>query len=323
MREIPPIRIGNQTAFSADAPTQPFEYALANDFDAFEWFPDKKPWGAGWGEGDLSRDKRRQIRDAAKARGMRLSVHARWEASPLKPEARPVLLKDIELAEDLGAALLNIHLQVEEGLGRYTNSITWLLDRVSDAGIQLAIENTPSTAAEHFNELFTRLRDLDSVPTEHVGMCLDLGHANLCHDTRHDFLAYLDRLDAKVPIIHLHLHENWGDFDSHLPLFTGPAATNATGVRSFIERLRKRRYSGSIILEQWPRPPSLLNDARRRLNELLREPLEELAAEEPSPPTHPARPHGLAAPGDARRSSSPKTPDVKTRRRPESNKKAG
>src|SRR5437867_9360135 len=106
MSEVPLIRIGNQTAFSSNTPTQPFEYALANEFDAFEWFPDKKPWGGGWDESDLSPGRRREIRDAAQARGMRLSVHARWEANPLKPEARPILVKDIELAEDLGAALL-------------------------------------------------------------------------------------------------------------------------------------------------------------------------------------------------------------------------
>src|SRR5947209_6292522 len=42
------ISIGNQTAFSAASLMEPFEYALANGFDAFEWFPDKKESGAGW-----------------------------------------------------------------------------------------------------------------------------------------------------------------------------------------------------------------------------------------------------------------------------------
>src|SRR5437867_12557694 len=109
MSEVPLIRIGNQTAFSSNTPTQPFEYALSNEFDAFEWFPDKKPWGLGWDESDLSPEQREEIRDAAKARGMRLSVHARCQANPLNRDARPILLKDIALAKDLGAAVLNIH----------------------------------------------------------------------------------------------------------------------------------------------------------------------------------------------------------------------
>jgi sugar phosphate isomerase/epimerase len=119
--------------------------------------------------------------------------------------------------------------------------------------------------------LFGRLYALKLPRTDHVGMCLDLGHANLCAPTRNDYLGYLDRLDAGVPIIHLHVHENWGDCDSHLPLFTGPAGRDGGGVRGFVERIKRRNYSGSIILEQWPHPPSLLNQAREGLKQLLAE----------------------------------------------------
>ncbi|MDE3067506.1 MAG: sugar phosphate isomerase/epimerase [Verrucomicrobiota bacterium] len=265
------IHIGNQSAFSALTPLAPFDYALENGFDAFEWFPDKKPWGAGWDEADLTPELRRAIRDKAKVRRVRLSVHSRWQANPLKPEARSMLTGDVELAEDLGAAVLNIHLWAEEGLAAHVNSIAWLLDRVAGTGMQLAIENTPLTTAEQFNELFGRLRELKSVPTNHAGMCLDLGHANLCATTRNDYLKYLGHLDRQVPIIHLHLHENWGDFDSHLTLFTGPAQRDDSGVRTLLRCLRRRNYSGSMILEQWPHPPALLNLACAKLLTLLDE----------------------------------------------------
>jgi len=33
--------------------------------------------------------------------------------------------------------------------------------------------------------------------------------------------------------------------------------------------MQRRNYSGSIILEQWPHPPSLLNQARDVLKQLL------------------------------------------------------
>ena len=46
------ISIGNQTSFAAGSPVEPFDYALSNGFNAFEWFPDKKP-GAGWDDTDL------------------------------------------------------------------------------------------------------------------------------------------------------------------------------------------------------------------------------------------------------------------------------
>src|SRR5215831_11081080 len=108
------IHIGNQTSFSA-APLEPFEFALTNSFDAFEWFPDKKP-GAGWDESDLDDDLRRQIAQRAQEHKVRLSVHARWQANPLEPESYPLFWKDLELAQSVGAALLNIHLCHERGL---------------------------------------------------------------------------------------------------------------------------------------------------------------------------------------------------------------
>ena len=271
MHKFAHIDIGNQTAFSATALRDPFDYALANGFDAFEWFPDKKPWGAGWDENSLDASARADIRQAAAARGVRLSVHARWPANPLRADAWPILLKDIALAEDLGAALLNIHLCPEEGLEAYVDALVPLVRRLWETNLQLSIENTPETTPEQFNELFARLHALGAIRMDRLGMCVDMGHANLCASTRNNYLGYFDQLDSLVPIIHLHVHENWGDCDSHLPLFTGPAGRDEAGVRGFIERIKRRNYSGSIILEQWPHPPSLLNQAREGLRQLLAE----------------------------------------------------
>jgi len=266
------IWIGNQTSYCAATADEPFAYARANGFDAFEWFPDKKPSGAGWSETDLKREQRRALREAARARNMRLSVHAPLEANPLEPGFRPLLLKDVELARDLGAALLNIHLHAERGLKAYVESLTWLVRQLAGTGLQLAIENTPLHPPEQFNELFARLHGLDLPRLHRVGMCLDLGHANLCAATRNDYLGYLDRLQPQVPIIHLHIHENWGDADSHLTLFTGPAGRDAAGVREFIGRMKRRGFIGSLILEQWPQPPSLLNQARDTLQRMWNAP---------------------------------------------------
>jgi phosphoglucan,water dikinase len=263
------ISIGNQTSWAA-TPTLPFEYAVANAFDAFEWFPDKKP-GAGWDDNDLDPARRSSIRETARERRVRLSVHARWQANPLQAECHAMLAKDLQLAIDLGAVLFNIHLFHEAGLEAFIKAIMPLTRSVAEAGLQLSIENTPDHPPELFNELFARLRTLDTIPENTVGMCLDLGHANLCSATQNDYLRFVDRLEPRVPIIHLHLHENWGDADRHLPLFTGPAAQNDSGIRGFLARMQRRHFAGSIILEQWPQPPTLLNQARDRLRKLLGE----------------------------------------------------
>lgn len=271
MVETSAIQIGNQTAFSALRPTEPFEYAIANGFDAFEWFPDKKPNGEGWAAQDIDSVSREKIKETAELCSIRLSVHGRWQASPLRLKDFDWLLEDMELAWDLGAAVMNIHLYTEKGASGYARAIQPLLKRAAAVGLRLSIENTPEHTPQHFNELFQALRNQSPNLLDYVGMCLDLGHANLCAATRNDYLKYLAQLDPGVPIIHLHLHENWGDADTHLPLFTGPAGANIAGIRGLVRGIKARGYAGSMILEGWPEPPILLNHAREKLLALLQE----------------------------------------------------
>jgi phosphoglucan, water dikinase len=256
--------IGNQSSCWTPSLFEPFDFALAQGFNAFEWFPDKKPT-AGWDNSDLDAQARERIRNLAQSNGVRLSVHARCQANPLESKGQEWLQQDLQLATGLGAVMLNIHLFEEKGIAAFVQSLIPLIEGTDRAGVELSIENTPHHAPELFNELFARLRASKGFRTEHVGMCLDIGHANLAAATRNDYIAFFDRLDATIPITHLHLHENWGDMDSHLPLFTGPASKNDSGIRSLLERLKNRNYAGSMILEQWPQPPSLLCDSRGRL----------------------------------------------------------
>ena len=59
---MPCFRVGNQSAFSAVPLTGPFDFAVANGFEAFEWFPDKRPDGAGWLAHDLDGPTRQALR---------------------------------------------------------------------------------------------------------------------------------------------------------------------------------------------------------------------------------------------------------------------
>ena len=263
------IRIGNQTAFMALTPLDPFLYAVENHFDAFEWFPDKKESGAGWALDDITKKMRRSIKKTALANDIALSVHAPWWANPLKPEGKKIFRENISFAKDIGATLLNIHLETEDGLEDYVQAILPIIKYCRKAGLKLSIENTPLTTPEEFNQLFALLRDVSDTASDHVGMCFDLGHANLCSSTLNDYIGFLDRLESRVPLIHLHLHENYGDQDAHLVIFTGPAGQNDQGLRFFFERLAGRSFKGAIILEQWPDPPSMLNTARLKIIQML------------------------------------------------------
>jgi len=265
------LRIGNQTSFSALNPAEPFEYALANGFDAFEWFPDKKENGMGWDTGDISIAMRDNIKNKAAASGMSMSVHVPWDANPLNYRNRGVILENVAFAKEIGAGLVNIHLYTEGGIQTYVEAILPIIEQTKKAGIRLSIENTTITSPDDFNRVFSILLRMKMLGRGWAGMCFDIGHANLSASSMNNYINYIDLVEPYVPIIHIHAHENFGDSDSHLTLFTGPSGQNDSGIRELMQRLKEREFSGSLILEQWPEPRLLLNQARERLYALWNE----------------------------------------------------
>jgi hypothetical protein len=94
------------------------------------------------GTSDLDESLRRNIRETdSLAACACLSTH----------DGRPILCSRIlsgvaersRTGQALGAALLNIHLYGEAGLGAYLEAITPLVRCAAEAGLQLSIENTP------------------------------------------------------------------------------------------------------------------------------------------------------------------------------------
>jgi sugar phosphate isomerase/epimerase len=246
---------------------------LQHGFDAFEWFADKKEntdgGVAGWDESDMDADMRTWIRQTGAAQDVRFTVHAPWQANPLHADGISLLIRSVDFARDIGADLVNLHLYMDEGPQGYARALQPVLRYAAAVGLRVSIENTPHTTPDDFNDTFACLAELDDLPAGTTGMCLDIGHANLCAPTHNHFIRYLDALAPVVPIIHIHAHENHGDADSHLTLFTGPSRDDDSGIRAFVERLRRRAYGGAVILEQWPNPPQLLVEAAARLRALF------------------------------------------------------
>ena len=263
------IAIGNQTAFSAAEILDPFHYACEKGFDSFEWFPDKKEWG-GWASDELSLEDTTAIKAQAKKHKIALTVHASQGANPLTQEGRDTILKDATFGKAIGAKLINIHIHPEDGIPAFIEAILPLCKKLKGLRVGLALENTPMVTPEQINELF-RLLPENPCGKSPFGLCFDVGHANICSITHNDYIAYVDALDSSIPIIHLHMHENNGDYDSHLPLFTGPAAQNPAGIRLLVQRMVNRGFSGNMVLEVWPHDPNLLVEARTTLQSMIEE----------------------------------------------------
>lgn len=269
------LRIGNQTAYSAEHVLDPFEFALVNGFRAFEFFPDRGFSGqGGWHENDLDTSTRSYIRQTSKQAEMMLSVHAPLEFNPLHAPYDDRLYSTVDFAVEIGATLINLHLDRSQGIERFTEAVQPALKRTAETGLKLAFENTVHTGPQDFNRFFKNLIDECPEPVHHCGMCFDLGHANLFSGTRNDYLRYVDELTDETRLMHLHLHENYGDRDSHLTLFTGPSSVNPVGLEGLLLRLARRHYAGAAILEQWPNPPDLLSRAGECLYALQKQVLE-------------------------------------------------
>ena len=259
------IRIGNQTNCHVPA-RLPYEFAVGHGFDAFEWFSDKGRWG--WCEDDMPPAERAELRRTAQQHGILFSVHVPVAADPTTPSGAEAIRRSIRFGGDVGAGVVNLHLFPEHGAKPFAEALRPLLEVARSTGVRLCLENTPQTSPDHVNALFGVLATMPEAAGR-VGMCLDSGHANLFAGTRNDYLGFVDRLGDHVPIIHWHAHENWGDWDSHLPLFTGPSARDDRGLRGLVRRLKRRGFSGSVVLEQWPQPPDILVRTSQRLRQLL------------------------------------------------------
>lgn len=266
------IRIGNQTAFSSTEPLAPLDFALAQGFDAFEWFSDKKNYddgsSRGWDFSDMGPEERARIANIGEQSDILYTVHVPWQANPLYPEGEALLKESVDFASDIGADLINLHLYTEHGPDVFLKRLAPVISYAMERGVRLAIENTPETSPDDFRNFFERLAQSEFKDAD-VGMCLDIGHANLYEKTHNDFIRFIDELGPEVPIIHAHVHENYGDADRHLPLFTGPARENDSGIRAFTERMERRHFNGVMVLEVWPQPTELLTEAEKRLRGML------------------------------------------------------
>jgi sugar phosphate isomerase/epimerase len=95
------------------------------------------------------------------------------------------------------------------------SSIRELCDFAADFGILIAVENMPD-----FPKIFGKYPDemqemLDAVGSHNVGFTFDVGHANTV-ELIDEFLGQLgDRIS------HVHIHDNMGKKDEHLPLGEG------------------------------------------------------------------------------------------------------
>lgn len=169
----------------------------------------------------------KRIGDALHEAGLDLTVHAPHNDlnpgafDPLVVEVtRRRFLQSLTAAQHLGARLLVFHpgydpwrygFREEIWLQRSLRFWHELLEHAKSFDLPLALENVFDT---HPDPLATLLSTLGS---SLLGCCFDIGHWHLFH--RQPLAHWMDTLAPHL--VHLHLHDNNGQRDDHLPLGQG------------------------------------------------------------------------------------------------------
>lgn len=166
---------------------------------------------------------------AFRAAGLAVTVHAPFmDLNPgaLEPLVRQVtalrLNQALDAAQRLGARRLVVH----PGYDRWRyggNEDLWveqslefwpaLIRRAAEAGVVLAMENVFEDVPDNLEKLFAALA------SPWFGHCFDVGHWHLFCRRRISLAEWFERLGKHL--VHLHVHDNLGEGDDHLPIGEG------------------------------------------------------------------------------------------------------
>lgn len=168
-----------------------------------------------------------------------ISIHP-WAWLPLASRVERMrraaieeVLSNLSLLEQLNGEFLTLHLGIHDGRTKekeegFQRLIPSLLEIVSKCNSVIALENSIprpklfGTSFLEFSHIFQCIKD------DRLKLCLDVGHAILSGDLR----KYLESFSKKI--VALHLHENSGRKDEHLP--PGSGYLDWSFLESFKER---------------------------------------------------------------------------------------
>jgi len=119
------------------------------------------------------------------------------------------------------------------------DSLKEISDYNKDYGVTIALENMPDTFITTMKVSKEVLEVLENKQLLGIKHTMDVGHLET---NNVDIGEYI--YDLRNYLIHIHLHDNFGEFDNHLPLGDG----NINFPRIF-RTFKEINYTGRIILE--------------------------------------------------------------------------
>ena len=174
------------------------------------------------------------------------------------------VLGSLEVAADLNAVKVVLHPSHIGGIGVYVKdlagqyamkSLEAIIEKADHLEICLCIENMfPSSNSlvdpEDFDEIFRRF------PT--LKLTLDTGHANIESRGVWKNIDFIERFYDRIG--HVHVSDNFGRDDNHLPIGTGNI-----DFPKIVKALKRVRYDETITLEVFTRDRDYLRISREKL----------------------------------------------------------
>lgn len=221
------------------------------------------------------------IKEILESYGLGVSIHASfWDLNPASHhrELWELSLKQVKRSIDacrsLGGDITVMHFGkcpipearefLEGAKRRYREFLSHCLPYAQERGVTLALENAgrdPHSYPPTVNELEQLVSKLDGAK-----ITLDIGHAHLVERrvgnraTGSAIACHIKKL--REHLVHLHIHDNRGRLDDHLP--PGDGEINFKPV---VEALREIKYDGLVIAELW-NPKHPLETGKRGMERL-------------------------------------------------------
>jgi sugar phosphate isomerase/epimerase len=177
--------------------------------------------------------------------------------------------KAIRLCSELNINILNFHshssgmfLKVKEGrkavLNSFVRSLKELVKYGKEYNVEIMLENMPDKG--EITDLVDFKYIIDRVPGLKVH--LDIGHAYISGNMK-GVDAFIRTFKGKLS--HIHLHDNHGVSDEHLPLGAG-----TIDYKRVIELLKKVGYNGTITFEIFSKDIDLFEGSLKKVRKLCR-----------------------------------------------------
>jgi len=179
------------------------------------------------------------------------------------------MFNSLEVAAELGSQKVVLHPGHIGGLGIYVeetalahanNSLAAIIDRAQTLGLCVCLENMfPKCRAfvepVDFVEILQRFPDLK--------LTLDTGHANIADPGGRRILEFIKKFGHRIG--HLHVSDNFGERDDHIPLGAGEI-----DFAKIVKALKKSGYDDTATLEIFSENRQALKKSREIFDDILK-----------------------------------------------------